>query len=109
MSQNFKHTAATLAAITCFAFAATVSAAEPADNPQNAVANSNGVCHPAYLPCRKEAPKPLMVSSVQEHAVYLLRGEFEFMPVGSTCHPAYRPCPGWSYWERNYPVASRAN
>ena len=104
MSQHIKHVSAALVAVICLAGAATISAAEPADNPQTVAVYSAGVCHPAYVPCSKKATKAASTSIATEEKTRLLRGEFEFMPVGSTCHPAYRPCPGWSYWERNYPV-----
>ena len=97
MSQHssIKHVTATLAAAACLAFASGVGAANV--NDENAFANSpSSACHPAYLPCQKEAPRPVTTRSASADTVYIAVGEFDYVPFGSACHPAYRPCGNWS-------------
>lgn len=97
MSQyiSIKHVTATLAAAACLAFASVVGAADA--NDQNAFADSpTAVCHPAYRPCHREAPRPFTTRSASADTVYIAVGEFDYMPFGSACHPAYRPCADWT-------------
>jgi len=94
MSQHsyINRSVATLAAAACLAFASGVGAAEP--NGDKAFADSpTAVCHPAYRPCRKEAP--VAANAPAAGTAYIARGEFDHVAFGSACHPSYRPCANW--------------
>jgi hypothetical protein len=89
-----KYLTAALAAATCLMFASGVRAAEPADD--QAFADSpTAVCHPAYRPCRKEAPRPVAARSASADTGYIAVGQFDHVPFSSVCHPAYQPCANW--------------
>ncbi len=99
MSQHspIKHVTATLAAAACLAFASGVGAAGV--NDEEAFADSpTAVCHPAYRPCQKDAPRPVATRSASADTGYIAVGQFDHVPFGSVCHPAYRPCGNWTLW-----------
>ena len=97
MSQHLKQASATLAAAACLAFATGVGAAGTNDE-QTFVDSPTAVCHPAYRPCRKDAPHLAMTLNSSLDAPYVAAGEFNHEMAGSVCHPAYRPCSNWTLW-----------